>query len=125
MAKIKTPPDKKSFILYNDQSDVVDLLSNEQAGILFKSLYKFSNGSSSEMPDLSTKIVFKSITSQIVRDTKKYIEKCKKNKENALIRWNKTHSDSNVCERMQPDANACERYANHADTDNETDTVFK
>jgi hypothetical protein len=63
---------KKSFILYSDTEAIVEELSNEQAGILFKNIFKCVNEIERIEMDLATRIVFKQIAMQIDRDNEKY-----------------------------------------------------
>ena len=35
--------DKKSFILYKDQKEVIDELTDEEAGKLFKAIYQYND----------------------------------------------------------------------------------
>lgn len=34
---------KKSFVLYSDSKSIIDLLTNEQAGLLLKTLFAYVN----------------------------------------------------------------------------------
>lgn len=65
---------KKSFILYKDQWDMVEQLTNEQAGLLLKSLFLYTR--CEDMPELDpvTKIAFASIKGQLLRDKSKWDE---------------------------------------------------
>lgn len=65
---------KKSFIFYADQEDVINLLSNEQAGIIYKAIYAYVNRN--ELPELDSeaKIVFTVLKNQIDRDTEHWNE---------------------------------------------------
>lgn len=75
--------EKKSFILYYDNLKQIDMLTDEQAGKLFKALYKFSvTGEETEFDDLAVKIMFSFIADNIRRDTTKYDEVCKRRSEN-------------------------------------------
>lgn len=64
--------DKKSFILYSDISPTVNLLTNEQAGILFKAILDFVNDEEVSIEDLSIRIAFEPIKQALKRDLKKY-----------------------------------------------------
>lgn len=81
---------KDSFILYNNMFDMIEELSNEEAGELIKSVFQYSiNGGIPKFEKGSIKsVVFKSIKNSIDINTEKYIKRCEKNSENAQKRWN-------------------------------------
>lgn len=63
--------DKTSFVLYSDSKSIIDLMSNEQAGLLLKTLFAYVND---EEPiiDNSIALVFEMIKLQLKRDLKKW-----------------------------------------------------
>jgi hypothetical protein len=72
---------KKSFILYNDQEKLFDQLTDAEAGILIKAIFK-SNHSKVELKDRMLQILLTTVLQQIDRDAIKYADKCKKLREN-------------------------------------------
>lgn len=62
---------KTSFVLYSDNKTIIDLLSNEQAGILLKTLFAYVNDEDPEI-DNSIVLVFEMIKIQLKRDLKKW-----------------------------------------------------
>ena len=79
--------DKKSFILYFDNKAQFDMLSDEQAGKLIKGIYEFTcSGVTPQFDDGMVQMAFSFIASAIARDTARYEEKCRKNKEIAAKR---------------------------------------
>ncbi len=75
---------KKSFVLYCDQREPVELLSNEQAGALFKALYALAaTGTDTALEDGMTRMCYAFIASQMKRDNGKYEEKCRRLSANA------------------------------------------
>jgi hypothetical protein len=66
MAKNKT-----SFVLYSDSKSIIDLLSNEQAGLLLKTLFSYVNDEDPKI-DNSIALVFEMIKLQLKRDLKKW-----------------------------------------------------
>ena len=70
-----------SFVLYNEYKEYIDMLSDQETGRLFKALFTVLSGG--EEPELegSTKIVFKVIYGQILRDLEKWEETCRKRSE--------------------------------------------
>jgi hypothetical protein len=72
--------DKKSFILYTDTLSVLDELTNEQAGILFKAIKDFQNGIEPDL-DFGLKMAFLPLKNQFIRDSEKWdtIKQVRKN----------------------------------------------
>ena len=62
---------KKSFILYSDSKSIIDLLTNEQAGLLLKTLFAYVNDENPKI-DNSIALVFEMIKLQLKRDLKKW-----------------------------------------------------
>jgi hypothetical protein len=73
------PTNRKSFIIHKDSLTVLDELSNEQAGLLFKAIKAYQNGDEMEMDSL-TKIAFSPFKNQFSRDSDKYANLCEKNR---------------------------------------------
>jgi len=76
-------PNKKSFILHIDSLSILDDLTCEQAGSLFKAIYAYHLGEDLELDPL-TKIAFSPFKNQFVRDKKKYENVVKRNQNNGL-----------------------------------------
>lgn len=68
---------KKSFILYVDLISVVEKLSNEQAGILFKIIMDYVNDKNPVIHDLLMEVAFLPIKNQLKRDLKIWQEQRK------------------------------------------------
>lgn len=80
---------KKSILLFQDQEEVFNTLTDEQAGQLIKAVFMYNRNE--EPKDLSQllKIVFIPIRQAIDRSNDKYDATCKKNADNIAKRWNK------------------------------------
>jgi hypothetical protein len=63
--------DKTSFVLYSDSKSIIDLMTNEQAGLLLKTLFSYVNDENPVI-DNSIAIVFEMIKLQLKRDLKKW-----------------------------------------------------
>tara|TARA_R110000772_G_scaffold23984_2_gene63666 strand:- start:613 stop:1317 length:705 start_codon:yes stop_codon:yes gene_type:complete len=63
---------KKSFVLYSDVKDVLDLLPDEQAGKLFKLIVDYVNDNDPESDDPLVKLAFAPIKAQLKRDLNKW-----------------------------------------------------
>jgi hypothetical protein len=68
---------RKSFVLHVDSLDVLDELTNEQAGMLFKAMRSFHIEDETEL-DTLTKIVFSPFKNQFNRDSLKYKTTCER-----------------------------------------------
>ncbi len=106
---------KKSVLLYCDIIHTVNVLTNEEAGILFKHYLAYINDLDPEPPDRTTQIVFEPIKQNLKRDLLKWEKKSEKNADIAKESWIK-RKDANAYERIKLDAN-------HADKDKDTVTV--
>lgn len=80
---------KKSLLLYTDQKEVFESLSDEQAGRLIKAVFKYD--ADGEEPDLDPllKVVFIPFRQALDRNREKYDHVCKRNADNIAKRWNK------------------------------------
>ena len=85
---VRTSDDKKAFYLYNDYIDHVKLMSDEDAGKLFKAILEYENDL--EVQELSgvAAMAFSFIKNQLDRDSSKYEEICKKNRANGTAKPN-------------------------------------
>ena len=105
--------DKKGFMLYADQKEVVNELPDDIAGKLFKHIYSYVNDENPETDNLLIKVAFAPIKHQLKRDLKKYEAICKKNTDNIRKRWNK--KDTTEYDRI-------ETNTKHTDKGTDTDT---
>lgn len=103
---------KKSFILYYDQQAIFELLSNEEAGELIKTIFNVVQNKEIDLAFNGRKhmqMALVPILKTLERDKEKYKEVCEKNRKNAQKRYEK-------CDRIQTDTN-------YADSDNESENV--
>jgi hypothetical protein len=68
---------RRSFLLHIDSLDVLDELSNEQAGMLLKAMRDYHNDKETTLDSL-TKIVFSPFKNQFNRDSLKYQTTCER-----------------------------------------------
>lgn len=74
---------KNNFILYKDFDTTLDLLNDDQAGKLFKALYKYVNGRHEpHFEDGMLIVAFNMLKTQLERDLVKYNERVLRNIEN-------------------------------------------
>ncbi len=77
---------KKSFVLYTDQFELVNSLTDAQAGKLFKAIYKFSLGQEFKL-DAVTNVAFLGIKQTLLRDIAKWENIVDRNRQNIKKRW--------------------------------------
>lgn len=110
--------DKKSFILFTDRKEQINMLTDEQAGKLIKAVFEYvDTGTVTESDDFAVNLLFSIFKSQIDENAGKYKERCEKNRQIALERERKKRerNNTNVQEREQA-------YTKSTDTDTETET---
>lgn len=75
--------EKKSFVLYYDLEQHVQLLSDEQLGRLLRAVFAYEiRGEITEFNDPMLSLCFSFIKVQLDIDNEKYRERCEKNTEN-------------------------------------------
>ena len=91
---------KEYFCAYHSYLNSMELLSDEEKGRLFTALLLYS--STGAIADLTgnERFVFPAMREQIDRDSKKYVAKCEKNRENIMQRY------TNVNDRIRANTNA-------------------
>lgn len=77
---------KKSFILYTDQQEVVNSLTNEQAGKLLKAFFEYHTSNNVKLDNLLS-LVFIPFKQTFTRDYEKWLKIANRNKENINKRW--------------------------------------
>ena len=84
---------KNSFVLYKDQRDVFDALSDEDAGKLIKHIFSYISDENPEAPSEMLGMLFIQIRSALKRDLKKWedkkIKKSEAGKKGMATRWAK------------------------------------
>lgn len=122
--------EKKSFILYTDNRSQINMLSDQQAGRLFKALFAFAeSGDIPAFDDGMTTMAFSFISAQIKRDSDKYDDVCKKRSENGKKggRPSEKAKKPNVFFEKQNKQTKAKKADNDTVTENEnktdTDTV--
>ena len=130
-------PKKKSFILYAEYIRQVLILSDVDAGKLFKAILEYVN--TKELPTLDgmAAMAFSFIANQLDGDLQRYNEVCQKRAENIKKRWAKDsdntskpvvsdkediHLNTNEYKCIQNDTNAYKKIQMDSDTDTVTDT---
>ena len=113
--------EKNSFILYYDQQDIFESLSDELAGKLVKHIFNYVNGNDSPSDEAIVNVAFVSIRQQFKRDSVRYENVCERNRINGSKGGRPTKptetqkTQSVITQPKQPD--------NDNDNDNETNTT--
>ena len=88
------------FILEKDQKIIIDELSNEEAGIIFKAIYEYEATKEEPLLDKTLKIVFKQFKVKLDFYDEKYNTTCETNRKNIQNYWNKVN-DTNEYDGYQ------------------------
>jgi len=75
---------KKAFILYTDQKELFDQLSNDKAGELIKHIFKYVTDENPINSDALINMAFTSIKQQLKRDLKKWEKRAESSRLNGL-----------------------------------------
>lgn len=74
--------EKRTFLMYSEWQPLLEGMSDEQAGQLFKKIYAYQTGNEYEIQDALILGVFNMIKAKFDADRKLYVEKCERNKLN-------------------------------------------
>ena len=74
----------KSFVLHKDSLNILDELTDDEAGKLIKAIYKYQVTGEIEKLERGLNFIFTGFVNQFKRDQEKYIHKCEVNKGNRL-----------------------------------------
>ncbi len=92
----------KSFVLYSELGDTIELLDMTERGELITLIFNYVNTGSTALGSCAPKveIIFSLIRKQLDRDLEKYEKVCKRNAENGKKggRPKKTDADKKACE---------------------------
>ena len=83
---------KDSFILYLEQKQIFEMLTNEEAGQLIKAIFEYEDTGQIVNLDRSLQIAFLPIKSALDRNKEKYENVVKRNKRNIEKRWEKENT---------------------------------
>ena len=98
--------DQKGFIVYGNHEEILDRLTDEEAGKLLKAMTKYFNHGTEPKFDGALEFVWIPIRQQMDANAEKYEAKCQKNKESIQRYWNKVKGDTNEYERIRTYTNA-------------------
>lgn len=115
--------DKKSFVLYSDQKELFDHLSDEMAGRLIKHIFAYVNDENPESEDIILNLAFTPIKQHLKRDLKKF-EQIKEARSEAGKRGGIKSGEAKRSKTKQNEANVKQNEANKAVNDNVNDNVI-
>jgi len=111
---------KKRFLMYLDYEVICEQLENAEIGELMHAIFDYEKTGNHEQLSGKVAMAFAIIKNNLDRDRADYKEKCERNKELAMRRWDKKYIQENTeCERMPT-------HTNNADLsdDDEEDNNF-
>lgn len=116
--------EKDSFILYNEQKEIIDTLSDSEAGKLIKTIFEYET--TLQVPKLSKtlNLVFIPIKNALDRNREKYEKACKRNKENIQKRWNKENTKNTSGKNGIRENTKNTDNDNEHDSDNDSDSEY-
>ena len=112
---------KDSFLMYAEWYENIAILSDEQAGVLIKSLFAYVRDENIPEMDTLTKMCFQFLKAQIDRDSKRYEEvkniRSEAGKKGAEARW----KNGKNSKRIFANGNANGKNALYVDVDDDVD----
>lgn len=109
---------KDSFILYLEQKQIFEMLTNEEAGQLIKAIFEYEDTGQTVSLDKSLQIAFIPIKSALDRNKEKYEKVIERNKKNIEKRWNKENTKNTTGK------NGIRKNTKNTDNDNEHDNEY-
>jgi len=115
---------KKSFLLHIDSLDILDDLTNGQAGVLFKAIKAYQKNEVFEL-DSIVKIAFSPFKNQFSRDNVKYDNLCEKNRLIAINRHKNKSTTGTSGDQSLPDVTKStdNKNKNKTKSDNDNKSV--
>ena len=119
---------KKSFLIYFDWEETLNMLTDKELGIVFRALFRYAkNGEPTDFQDRTLSAIFTILKGHIDRDIRKYEEICELRSEygkkgglkSGITRKNKSISGTSDNEAKQ--SKSLKTETNEADKDNEKD----
>ena len=109
---------QKGFVVYGDIEAVVEELTDDQVGKLFRGMISYFSTGKAPKFDGVLKYVWIPIRQQMDRDKEKYEAKCEKNREKIQKYWDSVKSDTN-------EYNGIQTYTTATNTNTKTNTDTK
>jgi hypothetical protein len=112
---------RKSFILHIDSLGILNELTDEQAGQLFKLIYEYHNPNKPKQTQITqlVNLAFYPFKSQFERDNQTYNNVCERNKNNGLLGGRPKNKNPNKPKKADSDNK--NKNDNKNDNDNKSD----
>lgn len=116
---------KDNFVIHLSFYEAVTMLTDEQAGCLFKALMNYAkNGSVIEASNPLVSFAFRAMSAQINASNKKYADKCEQNRQNILKRYTNTGNSNDGRHDLPSNTDVYETYE-RIPIDREIDKIDK
>lgn len=116
---------KDNFVIHLSYYEAVTMLTDEQAGCLFKALMDYAkNGSVIEASDPLVSFAFRAMSAQINASNKKYADKCEQNRQNILKRYTNIGNSNDGRHELPSNTDVYETYE-RIPIDREIDKIDK
>lgn len=114
---------KDSFILYLEQKQIFEMLTNEEAGQLIKAIFEYEDTGQIVRLDRSLQIAFLPIKSALDRNKEKYENVVKRNKRNIEKRWKKENTKNTTGKKgiQKNTKNTDNEHDNEHDNENDNE----
>lgn len=116
---------KDSFILYLEQKQIFEMLTDAEAGQLIKAIFEYEDTGQIINLDRSLQIAFLPIKSVLDRNKEKYEKVIDRNKKNIEKRWNKENTKNTTGKIGMPKDTKNTDNDNEHEYDNENDKKEK
>lgn len=116
---------KDSFILYLEQKQIFEMLTDEEAGQLIKAIFEYEDTGQTVTLDRSLQIAFLPIKNILDRNKEKYEKVVERNKKNIEKRWNKEDTKNTTGKNGIPKNTKNTDNDSEYDNDNEHDNDKK
>lgn len=113
---------KDSFIMYQEQKEIFDTLSDNEAGKLIKAIFEYESTGQSPILSKTLNLVFIPIKNSLDRNKEKYQKVVERNKRNIKKRWNKEDTKNTTGKIGIPKNTKNTDNDNDSDSDNEHDS---
>ena len=114
---------RDSFILYLEQKQIFEMLTDEEAGQLIKAIFEYEDTGQIVLLDRSLQIAFLPIRNVLDRNKEKYEKVVERNKKNLEKRWNREDTKNTTGKNGIP--KNTKNTDNDNDNDNEHDNIKK
>ena len=114
----------KALLIHHDYFDIINILNNEEAGILLKALLRYDrDGAETDFDDRTLFVIFSQLKRYLDSNRDKYEKISQARSENAKKRWEKVSENTRECNCMQTDAPVINTNTNTNTNSNSNENV--